>query len=461
MTDQSDQTVAPQRSADITGLADTALRSALEFAVGIAAAGQKLRPPLEFPAAFKPYLKSKRLDAAALRAVRRALVSDEPFRDRLGLVDSSDLIGALGTTWLRRADGWEDEVGRLVAAALQEASEAKAEAALRKSEKRRVAAEQLAVRARAELIGHHDAQAREVKRRELAEERARIAVGHATALRDEVGGLQREVQRLRSKLEAESARVSRADAAAAALAGQLAEVQQVRDELLANRHEESDNAVPAALAGANTGDQAARALLQAAASTTELAAALAAAAAALDESSSSASVRSPGAGLPAVKPIRRPAERRRPIPVPGGLHGNTPAAAEHLLRVPNVSVIVDGYNLAKLAWPKSELIDQRECCIALLEDLARRFGTDIRVIFDGAEVVGASSRRRLIRVQFSPPGVIADDVIRTDVRSLPTRTPVVVVTNDQAIVNDVRALGANTVSTDTLLETAGRNKPVG
>ena len=34
-----------------------ALRSAIEFAVAIAAEGQKLRPPLAYPAALKPFLR--------------------------------------------------------------------------------------------------------------------------------------------------------------------------------------------------------------------------------------------------------------------------------------------------------------------------------------------------------------------------------------------------------------------
>ena len=71
-------------------------------------------------------------------------------------------------------------------------------------------------------------------------------------------------------------------------------------------------------------------------------------------------------------------------------------------------------------------------------------------------MVGGSAGRRLIRVQFSPPGVIADDVIRAEVQALPATTPVVVVTNDQAIVADVRVDGANVVSSDMLLAIAGR-----
>jgi len=56
--------------------------------------------------------------------------------------------------------------------------------------------------------------------------------------------------------------------------------------------------------------------------------------------------------------------------------------------------------------------------------------------------------------------VSADDVIRDEVAALPARTPVVVVTNDQAIVVDVRSAGANVVSSDMMLAVAGRSLPV-
>jgi predicted RNA-binding protein with PIN domain len=52
---------------------------------------------------------------------------------------------------------------------------------------------------------------------------------------------------------------------------------------------------------------------------------------------------------------------------------------------------------------------------------------------------------------YSHAGVIADDVIRDEVKRLPATRPVVVVTNDRAIVRDVKAMGANTMSSDQLL----------
>ena len=51
---------------------------------------------------------------------------------------------------------------------------------------------------------------------------------------------------------------------------------------------------------------------------------------------------------------------------------------------------------------------------------------------------------------YSPAGVIADDVIRDEVQRLPATRAVVVVTNDREIVRDVRAMGANTMTSDQL-----------
>ena len=74
------------------------------------------------------------------------------------------------------------------------------------------------------------------------------------------------------------------------------------------------------------------------------------------------------------------------------------------------------------------------------------------MIFDGASVVGAhASRRRLTRVVYSPAGIIADDVIRDEVKRIPANNAVVVVTNDAQIVRDVRRDGANVVPSNAFL----------
>ena len=68
----------------------------------------------------------------------------------------------------------------------------------------------------------------------------------------------------------------------------------------------------------------------------------------------------------------------------------------------------------------------------------------------------SSDQRRLVRVVYSPEGVIADDVISSEVARLPATRHVVVVTNDKAVVTDVRAMGANTVSSDRFVALAKR-----
>jgi hypothetical protein len=447
----------PGEPTDVPDLPVAALRPALEFAVAVAAAGQKMRPPLVFPAGLKPYLKFQKLDKTSMPPVRRALVADEDFRNRLGVAATPELVDEVGIAWLQRSPCWEQRVVELHAAAQQAAENASAEAALRKSERRREAAEVATARAQADLLAVRDDVAREQARREKAEAKAAAASSEAETLRREIQQLQRELEKARVKLTHESDRVEKiaeghaaADARVAVAEARVVELQAVIDRVLTER---VDQTVPEshAATAAVVNREAAVALKKAAASTHDLAEALSRAAGALlsDLPAAPPAPVSPGAVKPRVS-------KRKPIAIPGGMFGDTVAVAQHLLKTPHVRVIVDGYNVAKLAWPKLELAEQRKVCIETLEDISRRFGTDIHVIFDGADVVGASAGRRLIRVQFSPAGVIADDVIRAEVAALPSKTPLVVVTNDQAIVTDVRNAGANVLSSDTLLALGGR-----
>ncbi|MFZ4812302.1 MAG: NYN domain-containing protein, partial [Ilumatobacteraceae bacterium] len=146
-----------------------------------------------------------------------------------------------------------------------------------------------------------------------------------------------------------------------------------------------------------------------------------------------------------------------PIGLPGGVFGTSLEAAQYLARHPGVLVVVDGYNVAKLRWPSIDLEQQREQCVAACEDVSRRYGTDLTVVFDGSTVPGGSTGAgRLVRVVFSPEGVTADDVIRDIVGGLSVDRGVVVVTNDKAIIVDVRTKGANPISSEQLLALSGR-----
>src|SRR5207342_1627098 len=101
--------------------------------------------------------------------------------------------------------------------------------------------------------------------------------------------------------------------------------------------------------------------------------------------------------------------------------------------------------------PACTLAEQRDALLDALESLVRRVGARVLVVFDGAHVVAPATGRKLLRVVFTPEGTLADDEIRRVVADLPVDQPVVVVTNDKAIINDVRADGANNVSSDHLL----------
>ncbi len=156
------------------------------------------------------------------------------------------------------------------------------------------------------------------------------------------------------------------------------------------------------------------------------------------------------------EPQRQPAIRRGtrvPVAIPGGVISTSAQAAEHLVRS-DAAIVVDGYNVAKLGWPDRSLEEQRDALIARSENLARRHGADVTIIFDGDSVVGAhAAGRRTVRVVFSPAGVTADDVIRDEVERLPEERAVVVVTNDREIVDDVRRRGANVVPSNAYIAT--------
>src|SRR3954454_14968107 len=99
---------------DHDGIPDSALRSALEFAVMLAAAGQKTRPMLPSPAGLKPFLKFHKLPPKALATVRDVVEADPEYLRKLGIGAQSELVDEIGMLWLQRPDGWQDSIAALV-----------------------------------------------------------------------------------------------------------------------------------------------------------------------------------------------------------------------------------------------------------------------------------------------------------------------------------------------------------
>lgn len=400
-------------------LPDRALQSALEFAVMLAAVAAKRRPAAHYPPGLKPVLKYEKLSGASLATARKAVEHDELYMRVLGQAATPEIVDEVGMLWLTRPDGWEQAAADAWARTTAERAAQEEAGELRKEQRRREAAEQAAVRARLEIAELKEAAVRE---RDAATEAQR----ERDRLLGEVEGLQRRVRELErglAKRDAGSKKVAEQAEVAAdeveALRERLAAAEAARDAALAARADESP---------AGHDPRVRELLLEALALTGPVA----------------------DGGK---RPRRRAA--RSPLPIPGGVYGNSEAAAEHLLRSPGVVVLVDGYNVAKLVWPDLSLERQRERCIDLAETVARRWGTDVHVVFDGADIVGSHTRaRRLVRVVYSPEGVLADDVLRAEVAALDPTRPVVVVTNDQAVLADVKAQGANTVSSDTFVAVA-------
>jgi hypothetical protein len=425
---------------------DHLIVSALEFAVGIAAAGAKLRPALPFPPEIRPFLKFTKLPPKARAEVRSAVEGDTVFLERLAMVAVPELVDEAGLLWLQRPEGWHERLASLGAAEVTDLP-----ADLRRAERRREAAEQAARRAVAEL-----AVARiEIERRASADQERVAELDEARRDRDrlrEQGRADHAAgRRAAARLEVVATQLDERTAELERARGELAEAIRLRDVVLADRATSSAVDSHAVAKGA-------QALSAHLTSQAERAAQLVQE---LHVISERLAALEPVRVVPApvtvpARPTRTRRSSRRPIALPGGLYGSSAEAAEFLVRRSGVLVLVDGYNVAKLAWPQLELDEQRGACIDACEDIARRYGPEITVVFDGATVFGRSGPRRVVRVAFSAEGVSADDVIRSEVLALADAVPVVVVTNDQAIVADVRGWGANVLSSEQWLALAGR-----
>jgi predicted RNA-binding protein with PIN domain len=133
-----------------------------------------------------------------------------------------------------------------------------------------------------------------------------------------------------------------------------------------------------------------------------------------------------------------------------------PVAVDRLLALPNVHLIVDGYNVTKTGYGELPLADQRTRLVGSLAAVVARSRAEVTVAFDGGAKPPAQPRvPRGVRVLFSAQGEIADDLIRRLVAAEPPGRPVVVVTSDQQVVTDVVAAGAWAIPSAVFLARLG------
>jgi predicted RNA-binding protein with PIN domain len=140
------------------------------------------------------------------------------------------------------------------------------------------------------------------------------------------------------------------------------------------------------------------------------------------------------------------------------LLSDDPALLDQLLGLPQVHLIVDGYNVTKTGYPDLSLEDQRSRLVSGLAALAARSGAEVTCCFDGGTLLGRvpAVNARGVRVLFSLPDEIADELIRRLVRAEPVGRPVVVVSSDREVADAVRRDGARAVSATALVRRLDR-----
>jgi len=161
---------------------------------------------------------------------------------------------------------------------------------------------------------------------------------------------------------------------------------------------------------------------------------------------------------PAVAARRDEAPPGELPPIPPGIRPDRGEAITWLVGVAApATVLVDGYNVGNpLADDPSGM---RSAVEVKAEALARGGPHRVVVVYDSAEgpddvvvKVGAAPQR--IDVRFTPPGVIADDVIVELVAA--AAGPTVVITSDRELSARVESHGAKTLMSEALRDWTGR-----
>ena len=363
-------------------------------------------------------------------AMAAALESDPVFRQRIGerLKESQpELAGAVeagsppaaadpvdvaAAAYVLRPTGWV----KLVAAAGEEAQRAFAE--------------------RADEEGRREL---ERLREELAEARA-LVKSENEALRTELLAARKEAETLQRKLRSAQSDVKRGEAA---LRRTTAEIDGIKSEAAAQvaAAESETRRLKTRLGEAEAGLEASRRAVREGRSVEDMRLRLL-----LDTVLESAQGLRRELALPPASV--RPADTVDAV-APGNmtpkdiaaraLSETDPALLDQLLGLPQVHLVVDGYNVTKTGYPTMPLEKQRLRLLGGLSVLAAQTGAEVTCVFDGAELAAPVllAPPRGVRVLFSKPGVTADELIRQLVRAEPSGRPVVVVSTDKEVADGV------------------------
>ncbi len=436
---------------------DHLLRSAAEAALAVARRRQGDDPPVPAPKGLVPFLAFARLPDRALIALRRVLDDDDDLRRATSEATSEQAVGRASWLFLDRPVGWEDELDRLVEAADEIAGEAR-DQRVEADLVRRLQAEETARHRGMQEAAELRRQVADVKDQLASERRGRRrAESDSGRLRQQVSDLRDEVDE-RRRAEADllialDAARSRAEIATAsqdvsdAPAGPEAAEAKSANEQTIDRH---------SLAAAVARSQAAgEALTDVLAELRRLVAE--------DVVAEDGHAPRPPLGTTAgpARPGSAPcAPRRRPVSLPPGTFDDSVAAAEHLVRIGEVLVLVDGYNVTKLARPDLALPQQRSWLVDAALELAARTGARLELVFDGADERASApadlGRRTGVQVRFSSAGTEADDLLLDRVTQVLPARPLVVASDDRRVRDGARRLGANVITSPQLLTVLGR-----
>lgn len=447
------------------------LRPTLEAAVQVARAGEAAEPPHSAPPALRRFLRFARLPAPALDVARRVIEEDDEFRARVASHLSESDVGRAGWLWLTRPEGWEDQFDALRRKQAEAEHQEREERAERDAQRKLSFAEDRARRAEA-LLALRAAEL-DSTRAELAAAQSRLRQlgGELEALAAQVSELRDQRGMAVRKLKEVEGELSRRNADLRQARHEI----RMRDAELAERRGAPVQAQGHAAAPASAPESRSSApepRLERAAPNepldrARLAEAVGRAAIAAKELSASLSATSALLELPSQRDALDPRKalriedvlpRRRPAALPPGVLDDSSAAADHLLRLPEVLVLVDGYNVTKLAWPNLPISAQRVRLVDALSELHARCAAQIEVVFDGADADGslATGTRSAVRIRFSPGGVEADDVLLELLERTRRDRPVVVVSSDNRVREGARTHGANVMGARQLLMAMGR-----
>lgn len=407
------------------------VRSALERALEVARQGEEATPTVAAPRELARYLTFQKLTGPARAAVLRVLDTDDGFRARVLAATEPDDIAAAGWLALSRPAGWQ-ELLQAVAAGHDEASGTQeAERRLRDLQRSLEASDRKRAHAEAELARNRDeSEAASEELTALRRDRRRAEETSSAA--------ERRLAEVQQKLEDRETRLAEAQGAREAREHELGEAQRRLAEAQAELERRPAPLVP----GERSVDVAAL---------REATSRLQRAAATLAKSVDGVLAAVPPEPVVIDQP-ERDRDERVPLPLPGGVVADTVEGARWLVSQAGVVLLVDGYNVAKAAWPDDDLEPQRNQLVRALDAVMVRTGAVAEIVYDGPDDPAPAGRQgtRSVGVRFSG-GALADDVVVDLIDAFPPDRPVVVVSSDREVREAARAKAATVIGSDTLI----------